>query len=1127
MILCTTSVFEMSRLFLWCAMLSWRTAQLRWTLIGAALLIVATSPTLRADEPFAEAARSIKQVCFECHNNDHAEAKVNLEDLTARSDFAKDFRVWRQAADMVEQKLMPPRDSDPLPDDSRKMMSAAMRREVDRAAKRHALDPGQVVLRRLTSAEYAYSVLDLTGLDLKLEQTLAGDAVGGEGFANVGSVQFMQDSTLEQYLDAAKRVANHAVIGTGPLDFFSDSGQSGFELSAITRIQNIYRAHGFRTAAGEGGVAFGLDLYPRSLFVAWQFRYREKLGRKSATLSELAHEEGIDVRFADYIWKVLQTGQPLFPTSDIVARWQRLPVPEATGAASVNSVPDSATARTFEQVRGQCQAIHRVILDWQTRFGQNADAKEEAPVLSVESFKVAASQRFEMNINWPEGTRTAHLRINIESANRHGQPNPIIVWHAPRIEWRIPDQVLRPFVPLSMILDEANQQRLKFGEHPADPNDKSTVAKTDFVTSGTASDSTAIDFEVPIKPGATSARLQVTALLDTKHGDDCIVRCTISQLEDTDQGKQVSALLANPKGDAFELWKNGVVEFARVLPQVSQREPAPSDRDPIPAPFDTSYNNAERNLYHYKIKYHRDDQFLYDNILDDKTRVELDNAWMDLLGSFEYHDAYLRFTATKFAIDIKDRSIRDVDLAAFASLDPAIQKVVESLQQSKTKIDAAFESAQSGHFDDVVQWAGRAWRRPLSDDEAYALRDFYRQLRTTAKRNHADSIRALLTRVLLAPEFLYRAEQATPLEPDKIEPRVPTLPATHPPAVALTDWEIASRLSYFLWASIPDQQLAELAAAGRLSDDAVLKEQTLRMLRDPKAKRLASEFFGQWFGFYRFDQYKGIDPKRFPEFDDRLKAALHDEAVSFFEHIVRQDRPVDEILFADYAFLNKNLAAHYGIQQRDRDFETGEPTLVSGLADQHRGGLFGLGAVLTVTSAPLRTSPVKRGDWVLRRVLGTPVPPPPADAGSIPADDVLGDGLSVRQRLAAHRQDAACRNCHARIDPLGFALENYDPIGRWRENYRDGQEIESASELSTGGTIDGAVGLREYLRATSVLFYRTLCTKLAGYALGRRESISDVLLIERMMSDAGQAGQFSKLVLQIVLSPQFRMRQSP
>ena len=178
-----------------------------------------------------------------------------------------------------------------------------------------------------------------------------------------------------------------------------------------------------------------------------------------------------------------------------------------------------------------------------------------------------------------------------------------------------------------------------------------------------------------------------------------------------------------------------------------------------------------------------------------------------------------------------------------------------------------------------------------------------------------------------------------------------------------------------------------------------------------------------------------------------------------------------------------------------------------------------------MTSAPLRTSPVKRGDWILRRVLGTHVPPPPADAGSIPADDVLEDGLTVRQRLEAHRQQSSCRNCHARIDPFGFALENYDTIGRWRDGYRDGQSIETSGTLRDGTRIEGTAGLQTYLRDNIEQFHRTLATKLVGYALGRGESIADALLIDRMIEAAREDARFSNLVERIVTSQQFRYRR--
>lgn len=322
---------------------------------------------------------------------------------------------------------------------------------------------------------------------------------------------------------------------------------------------------------------------------------------------------------------------------------------------------------------------------------------------------------------------------------------------------------------------------------------------------------------------------------------------------------------------------------------------------------------------------------------------------------------------------------------------------------------------------------------------------------------------------------------------------------------------------------MPDPELRQAASDGTLGQAEILREQTRRMLRDPKARRLANEFFGQWLGFYRFDRHGGIDGVRFPEFNDPLKDSMLEEAVRFFEYIIRQDRPAREIFFADYTFVNAELASHYGISD-----SIGQSSFqrVDGASRFHRGGLLGLGAILTKTSAPLRTSPVKRGDWILRRILGIHVPPPPPDAGSIPADDVLSDGLTVRERLKAHRRNAKCVNCHARIDPPGFALEHFDPIGRWREHYRDGKTIDDSATTREGAAIAGFSGLREYLEGHEEQIMRNFSKKLLGYALGRSLSPTDQELIEEMVDTLQTgSGRVSDAVLKVVLSKQFRYRR--
>jgi hypothetical protein len=315
--------------------------------------------------------------------------------------------------------------------------------------------------------------------------------------------------------------------------------------------------------------------------------------------------------------------------------------------------------------------------------------------------------------------------------------------------------------------------------------------------------------------------------------------------------------------------------------------------------------------------------------------------------------------------------------------------------------------------------------------------------------------------------------------------------------------------------------LRRAAAAGELTQPDRIEAQVKRMLADPKSRRLATEFFGQWLGFYRFDQHTGVDTKRFPEFTEEVKEAMYEEAIAFFEHVVRKDRPVREMVFADYTFLNQTLAKHYGVKKEFASQTAFER--VDGADAFHRGGVLRMGALLTATSAPLRTSPVKRGDWVLRRILGTPTPPPPADAGSLPGDDKAFGGMSVRERLEVHKRNPTCASCHLRIDPLGFPLEKYDSIGRWRTHYGDGKAIDDTAEIGES-KFAGTDGLLKYLAANEDKVLRTLSYKLLGYALGRTIIAGDLPLVERLTQTGGEA-PFSKLITEVALSRQFRYRR--
>jgi hypothetical protein len=726
---------------------------------------------------------------------------------------------------------------------------------------------------------------------------------------------------------------------------------------------------------------------------------------------------------------------------------------------------------------------------------EGGQGDERALVLNDAALQVSTKHHYKYVVRRGRGKTTTQLFLSVVPANGLSTAKPVVLWRNATVRVLGPDRKLGPPQPLKEVLDENTVKRLDFGKSP----DGGVLDPQDFAGRGSLS------FELPASENALGAELQIDAELSGDPTGDAVLRCTLSDSEEVAKGRPVWALLGNPQSPGFAPWKAGVLEFAAQLPQNSQGEATPSDKDPIPAPFDNTYNQPERDHFHAKAKYYRTDRFLVEHVLDDATRLRLDQAWNDLLASFEYHDIILRFTTAKYHLNLSKNRIVELTAAEIESLPAEPRAYVKALRAEYDAVQKAQLSARPGHVEDCIRFAARAWRRPLSDSERESLRSFYTKATGTLKLDHSKAIESLLARILVAPSFLYRLEQPAAAD-----------------AKPLSNWELASRLSYFLWSSIPDEELRRAAAAGELSDTQQLARQVKRMAADPKARRFSTEFFGQWLGFYRFDQHRGVDTKRFPEFTDEVKTAMYDEAVSFFEYIVRQDRPVREIFSADYTFLNQPLAKHYGVAREIGSSR--EVELVQGANEFHRGGLLRLGAVLTATSAPLRTSPVKRGDWVLRRILGTPTPPPPPDAGSIPADDKMFGGMSVKARLAAHQRNAACASCHSRIDPLGFPLERFDSVGRWRETYSDGKPVEDSSETADKTPINGVDGLLAYLNTQEAQVQRTMSYKLLGYALGRTVLGSDQPLIERLIKAGGDA-TLAQLATEIVTSRQFRFRR--
>ena len=405
--------------------------------------------------------------------------------------------------------------------------------------------------------------------------------------------------------------------------------------------------------------------------------------------------------------------------------------------------------------------------------------------------------------------------------------------------------------------------------------------------------------------------------------------------------------------------------------------------------------------------------------------------------------------------------------------------------------------------------ARRAYRRPVDTADVDTLMGFYRAGRDDGSFD--AGIQLALERLLISPDFLFRV----------VRDPTDAAPAT---VYTLTDLEIASRLSFFLWSSGPDDELLALAELGRLDDPAVLEQQTRRLLADPRATELVRNFAGQWL-YLRNLRAVVPDAIAFPEFDENLREAFQQETELFVDSLIREDRSVLDLLGSGYTFVNERLAAHYGIPNvYGSHFR--RVSLPPALAEQ-RGGIFGHGSVLTVTSYPTRTSPVLRGKWLLTNILGTPPPPPPADVPDLPARGEDGQVATVRDRLQRHRESPACSVCHAPMDPLGLALENYDAIGRWRLTGEGGLPIDASGQLPDGTAFEGLTGLRSLLLERREQFVGTLTEKLLAYSLGRGPEYYDRPTV-RAITRAAAADEYrwSSIIVGIVQSSPFRMRRS-
>ncbi|MFO1483504.1 MAG: DUF1592 domain-containing protein [Verrucomicrobiaceae bacterium] len=982
------------------------------------------APDWKAVEPMLNAK------CYSCHGGEKTKGDVDLKKLAANPDVAVNFELWTDVKDTIDNGDMPPRKAKQLTPEEKSGITVWVQDAINQLGEAKAGDPGPVTMRRLTNAEYDYTIRDLTGRDYGLAKEFQTDGGGGEGFSNTGDVLFMSPAAIDKYFGAARKLADHATImpGTGIVFHPNRIGLRGPEQVKAQAQQGLYVWYQ-QKAAPHLPKDFDPMREGDYMLACWKHK------NQNAPLEQLAKDMQLNIHFLRNWWNLVNSVEPKSRYLDLVrVSWRELPADEKAA---------------HERIKG----IEADLLSWNNqkkpgsgvqRQQQDSDGIRPYPMQAPVGGKTHAHLCFGDTGDGNKGDIALVTKIEVSVGK--GKVD-YFQWLNKSLEEKRKQVTANPPPPnldaLKTRIAELEKTRAAYGRHPQqgrqiEPQVLAFVAP--------------VVFTLPLPEGAHWLKADTRLDMQNPEVDEATIQWSLV----TDKPRDVTKIMPG----VLTIWKRSTKASGQTMNDFNKLKAA------FPDMFERRLEEVANNLYrggkpNITVYYYSDDQL--GQLLGKKDK--------DYLAAMK----------------------KDWGYTATGRLNP---------QQEKE-----YDGLLCGH---LRYFASLAWRRPLTGDENGKLDALYFAGRQK-ELDRESAAREVLVRILVSPNFLFKAET------------LPQLAATDvkTPDVPLNAWELASRLSYFLWSSKPDYELKRTADDGSLLKPEVLAAQTRRMLRDPKASALAKEFAGQWLKFNGFDEKSTVDEKKFPQFTPELRANMQREAVEFFTHLVRDDRSVSDIVSGDYTFVNERLAKHYGIPG-----VTGtEFREVKGVAQYHRGGLLGMGAILTKTSRPHRTSPVVRGDYLYQVVLGIASPPPPPNVPKLP--DSAQKPASLREALMVHRTDSACAVCHERIDPLGFALEGFDPIGRFRTADESGGKIDDTGELPGGIKFQGFAGLRDYLKKNEGQFLTQFTRKLLGYALGRQTLPSDKKLLTQMQASLkAQNSKFSAAVLQIVKSRQFLNRRA-
>jgi hypothetical protein len=955
--------------------------------------------------------------CVGCHGGATPAAQFDLRSYSTMAAVIQDYPRWNLVLEKLTAKEMPPKQAPQPPSDARQEIIDWIRSERMNEARRNAGDPGPVIVRRLSNAEYNNTIRDLTGVDIRPTREFPVDPANTAGFDNSGESLTMSPALLNKYLQAAREVGDRMVLTPDGFDFAPHPMlvETDREKYAIQRIVGFYQRQPTDYA----------DYFQ----AAWRFKYRSILGKPGATLAGIAAESKLSAKYLPLVWQILEetpeaATQEVGPIATLQAMWRAVPPPGLSP----------------EWVRAKCVQMR----DFVVRIRNHTAMQFAAPVVKG---LPATSQPL---MNWKLRAFASHRRDSDPQALRNDSDPP-------------------PVVP-----------------------------------------------EIPKRPGLHRESAVYWAALTAKAraGDpDLVVPAA-----DRDRYQASFERFASVFPDAFYIKERG-----RYFPDDSE------DKGRL---LSAGYHNV--------MGYFRDDTPLIALILDEKGRKELNRLWVefDFISDFtgrtwvQYYfnqsgevqgkgseSGTVRPSDKEISVTPIIFGLRDTYLAkAEASDNPiameAIRYHFQWVNETLRRMERMRVEAEPHHLDALLKFTARAYRRPLSQPERDDMLALYRSLREKSGLTHEEAVRDSVVRVLMSPKFSYRLDLLSGSAPLKDGADGP---ASFQP---LSDYALASRLSYFLWSSMPDEELLAHAEAGDLQRPEILLAQARRMLKDDRSRGLALEFAGNWLDFRRFEENNTVDRERFPAFNNDLREAMFQEPVRFIEDVIRNNGSVLDLLYGKYTFVNSVLARHYGMP----DVAGGADrwVRVDDARQYGRGGLLPMSIFLTQNAPGLRTSPVKRGYWVVRRVLGETIPAPPANVPELPHDEAKLD-LPLREMLARHRESPSCASCHARFDSMGLALEGYGPVGEKRSKDLAGRPVDSHAVYPGGAQGNGFEGLLAYIREHRQKdFIDNLSRKLLAFALGRSLQLSDDPMIEQMQAKLIASDyRFTPLVETIVSSPQF------